>query len=430
MLKESRKRVVRMLVVSAVVFCSVLAALSLWHWTEAIKANTNRKELEKVLHAVVETEGEQKLLSMAGVEVDGILYGEEGVTLLQGDESSWRYTADEKQNIEVYDSCNKSVVHVTSTVDVQVSSFMDVIPAKGTGSGMILSDDGYILTNAHVVENAASLKVSLYDQRTYDAVLVGVDSEDDLAVIKISVDRDEQLYPIKLGTSEGLKIGQKVIAIGNPFGYDRTMTVGVISGLNRPVKTSEGKVIMNAIQTDAAINPGNSGGPLFDGMGEVIGINSSIYSTTGSSQGINFAIPVDTAVSVIPDLIKFGKVSRGWLDIVPVQLTPQLAEYAKLSVSKGILVSQVVSGGLAEKAGLEGGTKVVQYGSSIIYLGGDVIMAVNGYPVNDLNDLYLSLLDTKSGDKAKVLVNRKGDEKTLVVELVERSAQNVGALVR
>lgn len=430
MLKESKKRVIRYLAAFAVVVCAVLIALLLWRWTESIQANANRRELEKMLRTVVDAEGEQGLLALAGVPVDDILYGEDGVTLLQGGRSSWQYTADEKQNIEVYDSCNKSVVHVTSTVDVQVSSFMDVLPAQGTGSGIILSEEGYILTNAHVVENAASLKVSLYDQRSYEAVLVGIDSEDDLAVIRISPDKDEQLYPIRLGTSENLKVGQKVIAIGNPFGYDRTMTVGVISGLNRPVKTSEGKVIMNAIQTDASINPGNSGGPLLNGKGEVIGINSSIYSTNGSSQGINFAIPVDTAISVIPDLIKFGRVSRGWLDIVPVQLTPQLAEYAKLSVSQGVLVSQVVSGGLAEKAGLKGGTKIVQYGSSVIYLGGDVICAVNGQQVNDLNDLYLSLLDTRSGDKVKVLVNRKGDEKTLVVQLVERSAQNVSALVR
>ncbi|MFA6784764.1 MAG: trypsin-like peptidase domain-containing protein, partial [Sphaerochaeta sp.] len=304
------------------------------------------------------------------------------------------------------------------------------LPAQGTGSGMILSTDGYILTNAHVVEKAASLKVSLYNERSYSAKLVGVDSEDDLAVIKINVEKDTVLYPITLGTSEDLKIGQKAIAIGNPFGYDRTMTVGVVGGLNRPVKTSEGKIIMNAIQTDASINPGNSGGPLLNSKGEVIGINTSIYSTNGNSQGLNFAIPIDTAISVIPDLIKLGRVSRGWLDLTSVQLTPQLVSYAKLEVDKGVLISQLVSGGFAEKAGLRGGTQMVQYGSSVIYLGGDVITAINGEEITDLNDLYLALLNTRSGEKVKVTVNRKGESKTLEVQLIERNAQHVSALVR
>ena len=430
MLKDSRKRLMQVLVALTAFVLVCIATLLLWRWTSAIQVSANRKELEKVLHTIVKDEGEVGLLSMAGVSVDSIFYGDEGITLFEGQPTSWRYTADERQNINVYETANKSVVHITSTVDVQVTSFMDVLPAKGTGSGIILSEEGYILTNAHVVEKAASLKVGLFDQSSYAAKLIGVDSEDDLAVIKISVDKDTELIPITLGTSEDLKIGQKVIAIGNPFGYDRTMTVGVVSGLNRPVKTAEGKVIMNAIQTDASINPGNSGGPLLNSRGEVVGINSSIYSMNGSSQGINFAIPIDTAISIIPDLIKLGRVSRGWLDIVPVQLTSQLSSYAKLSVDTGILVSQVVSGGLAEKAGLKGGSQMVQYGSSVMYLGGDVIRSIDGKPVNDLNDLYLALLDTHSGDTVKVLVNRKGEQKTLVVQLVERSAQNVSALVR
>ncbi|MDD3904593.1 MAG: PDZ domain-containing protein, partial [Sphaerochaeta sp.] len=164
--------------------------------------------------------------------------------------------------------------------------------------------------------------------------------------------------------------------------------------------------------------------------GEVIGINTSIYSTNGNSQGLNFAIPIDTAISVIPDLIKLGRVSRGWLDLTSVQLTPQLVSYAKLEVDKGVLISQLVSGGFAEKAGLRGGTQMVQYGSSVIYLGGDVITAINGEEIADLNDLYLALLNTRSGEKVKVTVNRKGESKTLEVQLIERNAQHVSALVR
>ncbi|MDT4763303.1 trypsin-like peptidase domain-containing protein [Sphaerochaeta sp. PS] len=430
MLKDTKRRILQMLIAVVVAIAIILASMVLWKWTHAIQSDQDRKNLQKVLRTIVKDQGESALLSLSGIPVSDIFYGDEGLSLFEEGAQPWRYSASEMQNISVYDKVNRSVVHITTTMDVTVNSFMDVLPAQGTGSGIVLSLDGYILTNAHVVEKAKSLKVTLYNEQSYEAKLIGLDSEDDLAVIQITVDKDTTLYPIDLGTSDDLKIGQKVIAIGNPFGYDRTMTVGVVSGLNRPVRTSEGKIIMNAIQTDASINPGNSGGPLLNSQSEVIGINSSIYSTNGNSQGINFAIPIDTAIAIIPDLIKLGRVSRGWLDIATVQLTPQLVSYGKLSVDKGVLVSQVVTGGLSEKAGLKGGTQMVQYGSSVIYLGGDIITAIGTTAIKDLNDLYLALLHTRSGDKVKVTVNRKGETKTIDVQLIERTAQHVSALVR
>ncbi len=430
MLKETRRRVLQTVVAVFIAIGIILIAMGLWKWTHAIQSDQDRKSLEKVLRTIVDDQGESALLSLSGIPVSDIFYGDEGLTLFEEGPQSWRYSASEMQNITVYEKANRSVVHITTTLEAPVNAFMDVLPAQGTGSGIILSLDGYILTNAHVVEKAKSLKVTLYNEHTYPAKIIGIDSEDDLAVIQITVDKESELNPITLGTSSDLKIGQKVIAIGNPFGYDRTMTVGVVSGMNRPVRTSEGKIIMNAIQTDASINPGNSGGPLLNSKAEVIGINSSIYSTNGNSQGINFAIPIDTAVAVIGDLIKLGRVSRGWLDIAAVQLTPQVVSYAKLAVDKGVLVSQVVAGGLAEKAGIKGGTQMVQYGTSVIYLGGDVITAINKSPVNDLNDLYLALLHTRSGQKVSVEVNRKGETKKLEVQLIERTAQHVSALVR
>ncbi len=430
MLKDTRHRLLRILLFLIIGLVSVSVLLVLVRWTNSIEDAVQKKELTGVLKSLVAEEGPEGLLALGGVEVANVFHGEDGLLLFEGDEAAWRYSADEKQNITVYENVNRSVVHITTMVETQVNAFLEVLPAQGTGSGIILSSDGYILTNAHVVEKASSLKVGLYNNTSYPASLVGLDSEDDLAVIKIQVDKETVLYPATLGTSEELKVGQKVIAIGNPFGYDRTMTVGVVSGLNRPVRTSEGKIVMNAIQTDASINPGNSGGPLLNGRGEVIGINSSIFSTTGSSQGLNFAIPIDTAIAVIPDLIKLGKVSRGWLDLAAVQLSPQLVSYAKLPVSKGVLVSQVVSGGFAEKAGLKGGNQMVQYGSSVIYLGGDIITAINGENVEDLNDLYLALLPHKSSQEVQVTVNRKGETKTMKVQLIERTAQHVHALVR
>ncbi len=309
----------------------------LFRWTDSISEDKQRRELSKVLHTIAEEQGgPEGVLALSGLQVADILSGEDGLILFEENQSIY-YSAAEKQQMSVYENVNKSVVHITTVGEAAVSAFMDILPAQGTGSGIILSKDGYILTNAHVVEKSASIQVGLYNNQSYAATLVGIDSEDDLAVIKLVSAKDVLLYPATLGTSEDLQIGQRVIAIGNPFGYDRTMSVGVVSGLNRPVRTSEGKVIMNAIQTDAAIHPGNSGGPLLNTQGEVVGINSAIFTTSGSSQGLNFAIPVDTAIAVIPDLIKQGKISRGgWLDLAAVQLTPpQLVSYAKLSVEKG-----------------------------------------------------------------------------------------------
>ncbi|MGE4584933.1 MAG: S1C family serine protease [Sphaerochaeta sp.] len=430
MLKNTRSRLAKLLLVVLIGTLCVFFALVLYHWTAYISEDKRQKELSQVLKTMVKEQGVEKVLDLSGVPVANIFEGENGLILFEGNQDQWLYSADEKQNMQVYDTVNKSVVHITTTVETQVNAFMDVLPAQGTGSGIILSADGYILTNAHVVEKATSLSVGLYNNRTYPAQLVGLDNEDDLAVIKIAVEKDVVLTPATLGTSEDLRIGQKAIAIGNPFGYDRTMTVGVVSGLNRPVRTSEGSIVMNAIQTDASINPGNSGGPLLNAHGEVIGINSSIYSVSGTSQGLNFAIPIDTAITVIPDLIKLGKVSRGWLDLTVVQLTPQLVAYAKLSVDKGVLVNQVATGGFAEKSGIKGGTQMVQYGSSIVYLGGDVITAIGDVPIEDLNDLYMALLPYRSGQKVSVTVNRKGERKTMEVQLIERTAQQVRALVR
>jgi len=404
----------------------IAAIIVLGRWTRFIGEEKQRRELSDALKTIVEKQGVEAVLSLSGVQLADIFYGEEGITILSGEESSWRYSSSEMLNITIYERVNKSVVHIT-TAEPSLGMNVDT---QGSGSGIILSADGYILTNAHVVEKAASLKVGLYSGEVYAAKLIGLDSVDDLAVIKIEVPKTVSLLPVKLGDSDALRVGQKVIAIGNPFGYDRTMTVGIVSGLNRPVKSAEGKIIMNAIQTDATINPGNSGGPLLNGRGEVVGINTSIYSTTGSSQGLGFAIPIATALTVVPDLITSGKVSRGWLDVAAVQLSAQLVSYAKLPIDEGVLVSQVAPGGWAERAGILGGTQAVQYGSSLLYLGGDIITRVGDVKIGDLNDLYLALLPMRSGQKVEVEVNRKGETKRFTVQLIERTAQHVGALVR
>ncbi|MCH3907526.1 MAG: trypsin-like peptidase domain-containing protein [Sphaerochaeta sp.] len=431
MLKATKRRIRRLLVEFLVVVAAIVVASLLVRWTRSIARDKQREELKKTLKTVVDTEGEQALFDLADLHVNQILYGDDGLTVLAGDNADWQYSFDEMQNIRVYQDVSPSVVYITTTAAVpSASAYMEVLPSQGTGSGFVISRDGYILTNAHVVEGATNVIVGLSDQKQFNGKLVGLDKEDDLAVIKINVDKNTPLKPVKLGTSEDLKVGQKVIAIGNPFGYERAMTTGVVSGLNRPVKTEAGRIIMNAIQTDASINPGNSGGPLLNGKGEVIGISSSIYSVTGSSQGISFAIPIDTAVSLIPDLIKYGAVRRGWMDIVPVQLTKALADYANLTVTQGVLVSQVQRGGEAEKAGILGGKEQVKYGSSVMYLGGDVITAIGDMQITGLNDFYLALLNTREGDKVKVTINRKGETKVLTVTLRARTGEDVSSLVK
>lgn len=397
----------------------ILIAVAIMVWTRSLQQKSELEKQREVLADVLKREGELGLLEMAGVEVNDIFYGDQGVSVFLGNMDDFTYSAQEMRNIAIYEEANRSVVHIT-TVSLSLNSFLEVLPVQGTGSGIIISEDGYVLTNAHVVQDAAQLNISLHDGTNHDARLVGIDQENDLAVVKIDLPDDLILDPITFGTAKTLRVGQQVVAIGNPFGYDRTMTIGTVSGLGRPVRTDSNTVINGMIQTDAAINPGNSGGPLLNSKGEMVGINTSIYSTTGGSQGIGFAVPVDTAVSVIPDLIQYGKVMRGWLDITMVQLDPSIVAYADLPVTSGLLVSQVRPGGKAEKGGLRGGTQRVQYGSSIIYLGGDVIIAVDGESIHEYADLYSALIDTRPGETVEVIVIRNGERKVLEIELVAR----------
>lgn len=411
--KESRLVLVK-IIIGIVAIIVILVFLR--NWTLNIKRKFESDELRANVEKILEEEGEEGLLSLAGVNVNDIYYDENGVSLILGDSSSWKYNSDDMQNIDIYESSNKSVVFISSTINQSNGNLIN-----NTGSGIILSKKGEILTNYHVVENGDNIIVTLEDQSSYKATIIGLDKVDDIALL--SIDVDEDLSPINLGRSASLKIGQKVLAIGNPFGYDRTLTTGIISGLNRVVQTSDKNLVVGMIQTDASINPGNSGGPLLDGHGEMIGMNTSIY-TQGETQGMNFAIPIDTILSLLPDLLTNGKVLRGWLDIVPIQLTKQLASYSNLSVEQGILISQVEKNGEAESAGLKGGSEKVSYGSSTIYLGGDVITEINGREIKNYSDYYNALLATKMGDKAKVTIIRDDKKIVKTVILVQRDDEN------
>lgn len=318
------------------------------------------------------------------------------------------YTQEELQNINVYSSCNEAVVNINTKVTAYDWFLEPYVQDGGSGSGSIIDKRGYILTNVHVIQGATKIYVSLFDGTQYEAEIVGQDLDSDLAVIKFDPPAGMELKTISFGDSASLKVGQRVIAIGNPFGLERTMTTGIVSGLGRPIQNSNNRIIRDMIQTDAAINPGNSGGPLLDANGKMIGINTMIKSSSGSSAGVGFAVPSETAVRVVADLIKYGKVQRGAIDATIVQLNRRIAQYANLDIASGILISEVDKGGNADKAGLKGGTEAAYYGSrrDIIYIGGDVITKIDNIAITSLADYYSALESKRPGDVVTVVVRR------------------------
>ena len=417
MKKLNNKKILQYIIYALIIILLIVSIVFVHNWSRKLSKNYEENQLRKDVKAILNEQGEVGLLALADVAVDDVFYSEDGVSLVLDNTSSWQYNSEEMLNIKLYEKCKDSVVHIagsSSTNDV-----VSVSKVNKSGSGVIISSNGNILTNYHVIEDLETIIITLADGSYYKAEIVGKDKIDDIALLKIDVG-EKSLNPIELGTSENLKIGQKVYAIGNPFGYDRTLTTGVISGLDRAVQTSDNNIIMSMVQTDASINPGNSGGPLLNSHYQMIAMNTSVFSEGGYT-GMNFAIPVDTILSIIPDLVTNGKVIRGWIDIVPVQLTKQLADYAKLNVEKGVLISQVVKDGKASEAGLRGGDVKISYGSSTLYLGGDVITKINDINISSYNDFYNALLTTRVGEVVEVTINRGGNELVKNVELIERS---------
>ena len=334
--------------------------------------------------------------------------------------SDTTYTLDEKQNISIYEKCSPAVVNINTQV-TGVNWFLEpIIQDGGSGSGSIIDKLGYVLTNLHVIKNASKIYVSLSDGTQYEAQIIGQDADSDLAVIKFNPPQGTELQTIPFGDSTKLKVGQKVIAIGNPYGFDRTMTTGIISALGRPIKdSSTNRIIRNMIQTDTAINPGNSGGPLLDTNGNMIGINTIIYSNSGSSAGIGFSVPAETAIRVASDLVKYGKVRRGILEISVVQLNNTIANYANLDISRGLLVSRTTKGGNADKAGVIQGTQAVRYGysNSVIYLGGDIITKIDNISISSIADYYSALESKRPGDNVTVTLHRNRKDRTVIIKL-------------
>ncbi|WP_296332549.1 trypsin-like peptidase domain-containing protein [uncultured Treponema sp.] len=374
-----------------------------------------KEESESSLETeAVEKKAEESVLAQIQPVIE-----EKTTSVAKGYDSA--YTQDEEQNISVYEKCNEAVVNITTQV-MGVNWFLEpVVQEGGSGSGSIIDKRGYVVTNVHVISNASKINISLYDGSSYEGTVIGKDVESDIAVIKFNPPDNISLKTIDYGDSNNLKVGQKVIAIGNPFALERTMTTGIISGLGRPIQESSNVIIRNMIQTDAAINPGNSGGPLLDAKGKMVGINTMIISNSGSSAGVGFAVPVSTARRVVDDLIKYRKVNRGILKIRPVQMTSSIARYAGLSINYGILVSEVEEGSSAAASGILGGTEPVQFGSrfnpTTIYLGGDIITGLDNISVRTYADYTSALESKRPGDSVTVTVFRNGEFKKLKVKL-------------
>jgi S1-C subfamily serine protease len=349
-------------------------------------------------------------------------FGEEHratATTLQSAPHAAPLTPEEKTNIAIYKQASPTVVNISS-VAYAIDIFSNVIPEEGMGSGVILTPDGYILTNAHVVADAQKLEVLLLNGKTYKAKLIGGDISRDVALIKIDPGA-QQLPTITLGDSDHLQVGQTVYAIGNPFGLNSTLTTGIISSLGRTLKAQNGRLMENIIQTDAAINPGNSGGPLLNSAGQLIGINTAIFSPSGSNAGIGFAIPVNSARRIAEDLIATGHVIRPFLGVeIGMEINPHVAEALHLPVQHGLMIARVLRNGPAEKAGLHGAGKVMTIGNRQIPVGGDIMVSYDNRPATSA-ERFMNYVETKRpGETLHLKVNRNGQPVDINVILEER----------
>src|SRR4051794_1818959 len=322
---------------------------------------------------------------------------------------------------DIYQRDSEGVAFIRSTI-VQKTSSVFGMPqqqsSQATGSGFLIDNEGHILTNAHVVEGAKTVTVQLGDGTEQDAQVVGSDPSSDIALLK--VDNTEGASPLPLGDSSKVEVGDPVIAIGNPFALDRTVTSGIVSALQRQIQAPNGFSISDVIQTDAAINPGNSGGPLIDGAGQVIGINSQIESQSGGNVGIGFAVPIKTAADVVSQLENGGQVHQAYLGISGGDITPEIAHALNLPVTQGVLIDRGLSGGPAQDARLKGATGQATIAGQTFPVGGDIITKVNDKPISGMDDVVSAVNDQKPGDEITLTIFSGGQQKDVTVKLGDR----------
>ncbi len=367
-----------------------------------------------------------KLVLFSSLISSGLLYfllrGPAAVESEAAPSPSWVPTAvdrpmteDETVNIDIYERLGRAVVNITATT-IEYNWFYEAVPRQGVGSGFIIDNRGHVATNYHVIEDAKQLEVTLSDETVLDAEVVGVDPINDIALLKIECPTDK-CRSLELADSEALKVGQKVLAIGNPFGLQRTLTTGIISSLSRSLRTDYG-FVEDVIQTDAAINPGNSGGPLLDTSGRLVGINTAIFSRTGESAGIGFAIPSNTLKRVLPDLLEHGKVIRPWFGVSGRPIRGRLARALDAPVEEGFLVETIERGSTADLAGIVGGNRPVYYGNTRLRIGGDIITELGGIKVTAGVDLLRALEDKRPSEKTTIVYYRNDRRIEQEIELV------------
>lgn len=326
----------------------------------------------------------------------------------------------EKRIIKVYEQVSPAVVNVTTQI-LRRGFFFETIPEEGAGSGFVLDREGHILTNYHVIRGAQQIEVIFIDETTLPAQVVGADPRNDLAVLQVEAP-PEKLVPVELGQSANLNVGQRAIVIGNPFGqFGGTLTVGVISALNRTLESQDGRVMTGIIQTDAAINRGNSGGPLLDSAGRVIGINSAIFSPSGTNAGVGFAVPVDTLNRVLPDLLTLGRYRHPWLGIhYAYRLSPGLAEMLELPVAEGLLLVELQRDGPLAMGGVRGAQQEAVMGNQRIFIGGDILVAVDDKPIANPEELQILLeKNYQVGDTVTATLLRGEQELKIDIALAE-----------
>jgi S1-C subfamily serine protease len=404
-----RERIVWLLLVVIILGCSLPSTLS------ELLAPTSTP-------TVVPTPTAAPVATAAGLplpEQSPLAPAEAGV-----DEPSGRLALLEQEIIEVYEAVGLGVVNITNR-SYGYDFFFRPVPQEGSGSGIVYDTEGHIITNYHVIEDADELFVTLPDETTVPAQVVGADASNDLAVLQLDASPD-LLHPVPLGASGDLRVGQFVVAIGNPFGFERTLTVGVVSALGRVIESPDDRFIGEIIQTDAAINPGNSGGPLLDLSGRVIGVNTAIFSPSQASAGIGFAVPVDTVRRVVPELIARGYYPHPWFGVRYLwNLTPERVSILReagmeVAVTEGVLIIEVSAGSPAAEAGLRGGRRQVRIGRMLLPVGGDILTAIDGEPIATDRDL-LRYLDTQTriGQTIQVTIWRDGKQLTVPATLTE-----------
>lgn len=324
----------------------------------------------------------------------------------------------EAENVSIYRQASPAVANI-NTKTVEYDFFFNAVPVEGAGSGFVIDPQGHILTNLHVVQGAETIEVVLGDQSHYKARFIGADTRNDIALLQIDA-HGKKLTSLRLGDSRTLQVGQRVLAIGNPFGFQSTLTTGVVSALGRTVQTGDNTFIDEAIQTDAAINRGNSGGPLMNSHGEVIGINTAIYTPSGTTAGIGFAIPINTAKRVAEDLITQGRVRHASLGIEGRAVWPELADALGLPVQQGILVENAVQGGPASAAGIHGGNRSILAGLQELRIGGDIVVGMDGKEITNQTDLNVLLNRHQPGDKVTISIYRGRQKMNVPVTLGDR----------